>query len=152
MKADESVARAVNEAFDKLLDAYGSGRTDEAMKYVSQDDDVTLIEPGEDAFSVGQADVRSSIQIDFETTEGDNPVRVKRSWVSAAGDVAWINGEHEVSVNFRGHDMNLHGRFTAIAKKEGGEWRFHTVHIAAPTPDRPAGQAWPTQAGAGAPG
>jgi ketosteroid isomerase-like protein len=150
MKASPSVEAAVNGAFDKLMAAYSAGRIDEAMKYVSKDDDVTLFEPGEDMTSVGQADVRQSMQLDFDTTEGANPFTIKRQWVSAEGNVAWVNGEHSISVTVRGQSMTLGGVHTAIAKLEDGQWKFHTVHIGSANPQiTQAGQRWPTQAAAG---
>ena len=145
MPADPQVEQEVNQAFDRLLQAYATGNIEEAMRYIAGDEDVTLIEPGEDAISTGQQDVRQSIQADWETTEGENPITVTRRWVSSRGDVAWLSGEHEVAVNYKGQRMTMSGRFTAVATRQDGEWKFHTMHIGAPFPGRPAGEQWPTQ-------
>jgi ketosteroid isomerase-like protein len=145
MAVDTRVEQQVNQVFDQLLKAYESGNTDEAMRYMSKDEDVTLIEPGADSISTGQQDVRKSIQADWDATEGDNPVKITRRWVSSDGNVAWLSGEHEISVNYQGKPLTMTGRFTAIAKQQDGGWKFHTLHFATPFPGRKPGEAWPSE-------
>jgi ketosteroid isomerase-like protein len=146
MPVDSQVEQQVNQVFDRLMKAYEAGKIDAAMRDMASDADVTLIEPGPDAIHTGQPDVRGAIQADWDATEGDNPVRIIRKWMTSEGNVAWISGEQEISVNHKGQQMTMTGRFTAIAKRQGDDWKFHTLHFSTPFPGRQAGEAWPSQA------
>ena len=149
MKADPQIEREVKQTLEGLMDAYGKGDVNRAMTFVAKDDDITLIEPGADQLYVGQDQVRKTIQFDFETTEGDIPVTFKRTWVSSNNsDVAWVNGELEVNVNYKGQDMALPGRITGVLTRSDGRWLVHTIHVGAPTIgiEQPTGEQWPTQA------
>ena len=138
-------ARSVEESFRRVMDAYGRGRVDEAMSYTASDDDLVVIEPGPHQFWVGRDQVRKGIQLDWDTTEGEMPIELGKMYTTVEGNVAWISGDTKINVNFKGKDLDLRGRFTAIAKRQNGDWKWHTIHIAAPDPGHSEAEAWPTQ-------
>lgn len=143
MGLDAQSTQAVKDSFTKLLSAYSKGKIDEAMSYTAPDDDIVLIEPGPHQIWRGRDKVREGIQFDWDTTEGEMPVEVTQIWVAGEGNVAWANGETKINVRFGGKDIDLSGRFTAIAKKVGSDWKWHTIHIAAPDPRHAESAAWP---------
>lgn len=150
MGLDASTKQAVETSFRDMLTAYSTGRIDEAMSMASSDEDIVLVEPGPDQIWVGRAKVREGIQFDWDTTEGEMPIELRQTWVSGEGNVAWITGETKINLKFHGKDMDLEGRFTAVAKREGGAWKWHTIHFGAPDPRQTQGQAWPDATAAGA--
>ena len=146
MKPDQQTERELNETFDKIVEAYSQGRVDDAMQYIAQEDDITFIEPGPGQVYVGPAEVRRAMQWDYETTEGDMPVEIRRRWLSQHGDVAWLTAETAINVTVKGQGpLNLEGRVTGVAKRVDGRWLWHSVHIAEPEPFQAPNQAWPTQ-------
>ena len=107
MAIEGASERELIESFEELCRLYGKGDTDGAMALTTNDDDVIVVEPGPYQFWVGSEAVRRNIQLDYETVEGDIPVRVFPRHVSVDGDVGWLVGEMEVGIRYKGHSMLL---------------------------------------------
>lgn len=59
------------------------------------------------------------------------------------GHIAWINGELEAAIDYRGRKLLLDcNRFTAIARNEDGKWRWHTISILLMDPEQGEDQPW----------
>lgn len=143
MGLDAQSTQAVKDSFTKLMAAYSAGKIDEAMSYTVPDDDIVLIEPGPHQIWVGRDKVRQGIQFDWDTTEGEMPLELTKMWVAGEGNVAWISGETKINIRYQGKDIDLSGRFTAVAKNLNGDWKWHTIHVAAPDFRHAEGGAWP---------
>lgn len=143
MGLDAQSAQAVKDSFSKVMAAYSAGKIEEAMSYTTSDDDIVLIEPGPHQIWVGRDKVRQGIQFDWDTTEGEMPIEITNIWVAGEGDAAWVNGETKINIRYKGKDVDLTGRFTAVAKRQGGAWKWHTIHIGASDPRHTEGEAWP---------
>lgn len=146
MKASPELEREILASMDKMTSAYSRGQVEEALKGLWDDDDVTFIESGPDEEYIGKAQIRAGAERDYNSTEGDMPVSFKRRWVSVgpSEDVAWVNGENEINVNVYGNDMKIEARFTGIALKRDGAWKWHTFHYSLPHPEQAVGQSYPT--------
>ena len=143
MRADPETERAVLQSLREALDHYGKGDTEAAMRCMVDDDDIVLVEPGPDQFWVGRDEVRRGVQLDYETTEGDIPVRIVPRAVSAAGDVARVSGDAIIQVTYAGRQMIFDdSRFTGIALRQGDRWRWHTLSFGLMNPDMEPGQQW----------
>ena len=145
MKADPQTEQEVLAAMDRLGQLYATGQTQQAIDLMVPDDDITVIESGLDEEYIGRDQILAGADRDFAGTEGDNPVHWRRRWVSTnqSGDVAWVSGENEVRANVQGRDMVFEARFTGVAERRDGEWRFHTLHFSLPHPDQEPGQSCP---------
>lgn len=145
MKADAQTEREVLASLDRMTEAYTKGDIDGAVRQLASDDDVTVIEPGPDEEYVGHQQIRAGAERDWNSSEGELPINFKRRWVSVgpSGDVAWVSGENEVDVNVNGQQMKIESRFTGIAVKQDGEWRWHTMHYSLPHPEQEVGSSWP---------
>jgi ketosteroid isomerase-like protein len=143
MRADPDSEREILASLDELFRRYGVGDVDGTMELMVPDDDITLIEPGLHQFFLGPAEVRRGIEDDWGATEGEIPIRVTSRHVSRDGHIAWVNGELEILINFKGRKVLLDSnRFTAIARNENGRWLWHTISILITDPEMPADQAW----------
>jgi ketosteroid isomerase-like protein len=143
MRADPDTEREVMASLEEMFHLYGVGDIDGCMARLVADDDVTLMEPANHQFWIGRDAVRAGIQLDYDTTEGEIPIRITTRHVSRSGDVAWVNGELELAINYHGRNIVLEdNRFTAIARKEDGRWLWHTVSIGLMDPEQSPDQPW----------
>jgi ketosteroid isomerase-like protein len=146
MKADAQVEREVLAVLDKAAEMYGRNRPDDARDLFSSADDITLISTGVDEEAIGWDQIKAGAQRDYEQTGSDyNEVIWKRRWVSARGDVAWVNAETAAKIEVEGRQMQVEGRLTAVLEKENGSWKIHTMHVSLPHPEQAPGQSWPRQ-------
>jgi len=143
MRADPEAEREIITSLEELFHLYGTGDVDGVMARLVPDDDVTLMEPAAHQFFVGHDAVRRGIELDWDGTEGNIPMRITTRHVSKDGHIAWVNGELEVGINVHGRQLLLDcNRFTAIARNEGGRWLWHTVSILLMDPEQPPDQPW----------
>jgi ketosteroid isomerase-like protein len=143
MRADPDTEREVIESLEETFRLYGKGDIDGAMATLVADDDVVLMEPAAHQFWVGRDAVRKAIQLDWDGTEGEIPIRITTRHVARSGDVAWVNGELEVAINYHGRALLLDcNRFTAIARKDDGRWLWHTISILLMDPEQSPDDPW----------
>ena len=143
MRADPDSEREITESLEEVFRLYGTGDLDGAMAMMVDDDDVVVMEPAAHQYWVGHEAVRKGIGEDFDATEGDIPMRITRRNVAREGNVGWINGELEAAIDYRGRKLILDcNRFTAIARKDDGKWRWHTISILLMDPEQGEDQPW----------
>ena len=114
------------------------------MQLMSADDDVVLVETGADQRWIGRDEVRRNIQLDYDAVAGD--IRSDHVYhVARHGDTAWLVGELEMAMDFKGRQMRLQDlRFTAIAKRADDGWRWSCLQVGLLDPQKGPDEQWNT--------
>jgi len=58
----------------------------------------------------------------------------KKIEISESGDLAWVTFDENTSLTFDGNPANINAIFTAIFKKQNGEWKMVHLHRSAEMP------------------
>lgn len=101
-----------------------------------------LIGSGVDERRVGEAQIREHFNRDFAQSDWLTMRWIKRG-VVPVGTVFASWGEGEIEAEVAGDRVETRFRFTAVADRVDGQWRFVQGHLSFPAPGQRPGESWP---------
>jgi ketosteroid isomerase-like protein len=63
--------------------------------------------------------------------------------VAGTGDVAWIAAGCTITPTFEGRSEALHGRMTAVFRRDGDRWLCALTHFSLPCSEQEEGESYP---------
>ncbi len=117
---DEFRAAVAARDVERLLTVYGDGS------------DVVGIGTGADEWYVGRESMRAGFERDFAL---DSPFVVEFAppIIASSGDVAWVAAGFNGRMTTAEGVVRLHGRFTAVLRREDATWRIVQAHTSLPS-------------------
>ena len=97
---------------------------------------------GADEKCLGLQEIKVLVERDFAQSESAS-AKDKWSSISAAGSVAWIAADIEMTVSVEGQELGLPARFTGVLEKRGDRWYWVQFHISLAAAGQAEGQSFP---------
>jgi len=130
-KAPAKVEKEIKAVLKKHGDYFKAKNLDGVMSLYAQEPDVISIGSEESEEAIGLDQIRAAYKKSFAAISALNSMSYKNLRISAAGNAAWIYTEVKISLVMAnsGRPLDINGRFTAVLKKKGNQWRFVQTHF-----------------------
>lgn len=140
MATDPATREAVLEILEEFRSAVAARDVERLLDVYAPGGDVVGIGTAADEWYVGRESMREGFERDF-ADDAPFVVDFAPPIISSAGDVAWLaagfNGRMPTSEGV----VRLHGRFTAVLRREDGRWRIVQAHTSLPA-SRPEAESF----------
>jgi class 3 adenylate cyclase len=136
----EAAARAVPY---KLAEAYARRDIEALAALFADDPDVLWVGTGPDEKRIGPLELRAQFERNLEQSE---ILLFRFDWVKAAtiGPAAWVAADGSMQATFRGWEINVPVRFTAVLRAQGDDWVIIQAHLSCPAAGQAEGESFPT--------
>ena len=131
MATDPATREAVRAVLEEFRAAVAAQDVERLLEVYAPDADVVGIGTAADEWYVGRDSMREGFQRDF-ADGAPFVVEFAPPIISSAGDVAWLAAGFNGRMSTSGGQVRLHGRFTAVLRREGGRWRIVQAHTSLP--------------------
>jgi ketosteroid isomerase-like protein len=133
MTIDPETRAAILRVLAEFRTAVAAGDVERLLALFAPDEAVS-IGTGPAEWYVGRAAMREGLERDF----ADSPpftVDFAPPLLASHGDVAWLAAGFNGRAVVDGAEARVHGRLTAVLRREAGRWRLVQTHTSIPAGD-----------------